>query len=298
MLNPIWLHTFKTLIDTGHFTQTAEKLHMTQPGVSQQVKKLEQACGHELIKRFNKQFEITEQGRQVYQYAIESASNEAKLIENLNFDDPYSGLCSLSCSGALALLYYPELLKLQQRHPALSIHLEAAPNHKILEEIADGKIDLGLVTHKPNINQFHSIPIGLEPLCLIFPKDYEDKPLDSNVLNRCGIVKHPDADHYLSLYFDQCESPEFIGLNIETLPTASYVNQLSQILLPVSMGLGFTVLPKSAFDSFFHKERLSVHMPKTAVTEQVYLVHKRNRQLPTRYQILKKLLKHCLSNCD
>ncbi|MEF2276636.1 LysR family transcriptional regulator, partial [Pseudomonas aeruginosa] len=33
MLNPVWLHTFKTLIEVGHFTQTAEKLFMTQPGV-------------------------------------------------------------------------------------------------------------------------------------------------------------------------------------------------------------------------------------------------------------------------
>ncbi|WP_259649601.1 LysR family transcriptional regulator [Shewanella sp. MBTL60-007] len=296
MLNPIWLQTFKTLIDTGHFTQTAEKLNMTQPGVSQQVKKLEQACGHELIKRFNKQFEITEQGRQVYQYAIESASNETKLIESLGFDAPHSGLCSLSCSGALALLYYPELLKLQQRYPALSIQLEAAPNHKILKEIAEANIDLGLVTHKPNSSEFHSIPIGHEPLCLILPKHYRDKAIDSNALNLCGVVKHPDADHYLSLYFDQCATPELAGLNIEKLPTASYVNQLSQILLPVSMGIGFTVLPKSAFDSFPHKERLYVHMPKTAVTEQVYLVHKRNRQLPVRYRIIEELLKQCLSS--
>ncbi|ABZ77187.1 transcriptional regulator, LysR family [Shewanella halifaxensis HAW-EB4] len=42
---------------------------MTQPGVSQQIQKLEQACGHSLITRLNKQFEITEQGQQVYQCA-------------------------------------------------------------------------------------------------------------------------------------------------------------------------------------------------------------------------------------
>ena len=70
MLNPLWLNTFKTLIDLGHFTRTAEKLHMTQPGVSQQIQKLENACGHSLIKREKKSFELTEQGRQVYEYAL------------------------------------------------------------------------------------------------------------------------------------------------------------------------------------------------------------------------------------
>ena len=69
MLNPNWLNTFKTLIDVGHFTKTAEKLFMTQPGVSQHIRKLEGACGHALIRRHKKNFEVTEQGRLVYEYA-------------------------------------------------------------------------------------------------------------------------------------------------------------------------------------------------------------------------------------
>lgn len=293
MLNPIWLQTFKTLIDTGHFTQTAEKLHMTQPGVSQQVKKLEQACGHELIKRFNKQFEITEPGRRVYQYALDIASHEHKLMESLNFDDPYSGRCRLSCSGSLALLYYPELLKLQQLHPALSVHLEAAPNHKVLKDIVDGNIEIGVVTYKPSASEFYIKPIGVEPLCLIMPKRYEGQAINGETLYQCGLVKHPDSTHYLSLYFDQCADKEFADFNIEALPTASYVNQLSQILLPISKGIGFTVLPQSAFDSFIHKADLSLHQPSITVTEQLYLVSKRNRQLPARYQVIETRLKSC-----
>ncbi|WP_260847496.1 LysR family transcriptional regulator [Shewanella algae] len=71
MINPNWLKTFKTLIDTGHFTKTADVLFMTQPGVSQQIRKLEESCGHALIRRINKTFEITEQGKLVYEYACQ-----------------------------------------------------------------------------------------------------------------------------------------------------------------------------------------------------------------------------------
>ncbi|MGC7906805.1 helix-turn-helix domain-containing protein [Vibrio anguillarum] len=42
----MWLNTFKTLVDIGHFTKAAELLHMTQPGVSQHINKLEAACGY------------------------------------------------------------------------------------------------------------------------------------------------------------------------------------------------------------------------------------------------------------
>lgn len=296
MLNPIWLHTFKTLIEVGHFTQTAEKLYMTQPGVSQQIKKLEQACGHPLIKRINKQFEITEQGRQVYQYARDLTQHEHKLMESLSFDDPFSGQCRLSCSGSLALLYYPKLLKLQAKYPALSVHLEAAPNYKVLKDIAETNIDIGVVTHKPSASEFYIEPLGLEPLCLIMPKRFEGQTINSQTLINCGVVKHPDSAHYLSLYFDQCGDREFAELNIEKLPTASYVNQLSQILLPVSQGIGFTVLPKSTFDSFIHKDSLSLHNPKVQVTEQLYLAHKRNRELPARYQTIEQILKESVSH--
>lgn len=48
MINPTWVNTFITLVNTGHFTQTAEKLFMTQPGVSQHIKKLEEQVGSEL----------------------------------------------------------------------------------------------------------------------------------------------------------------------------------------------------------------------------------------------------------
>ncbi|WP_076408864.1 LysR family transcriptional regulator [Shewanella sp. UCD-KL12] len=296
MLNPAWLHTFKSLIDIGHFTHTAEKLHMTQPGVSQHIKKLEQACGHSLIKRENKSFEITEQGRQVYDFAIQMANNHVELLEKLNFDNPYSGLCKLASSGALALRLYPELLKLQAEHQAITFHLEAAPNYKILDDIQAGNIDLGLVTHLPAASQFSSEVIGYEPLCLILPNQYKDKPINAEQLKHCGLVAHPDAGHYLSLYFEHSGEPELAQLEIESLTTSSYVNQLSQILLPVSLGLGFTVLPRSALDSFPNKAQLYIHQPKNIVTEQVYLVQKRNRQLAQRYQTMKENIKLCLSN--
>ncbi|WP_272966300.1 LysR family transcriptional regulator, partial [Alteromonas australica] len=69
MLNPQWLDTFKVLVETGNFTRTAEQRFMTQPGVSQHIKKLEEACGCELVIRLGKGVELTEQGQRVYDYA-------------------------------------------------------------------------------------------------------------------------------------------------------------------------------------------------------------------------------------
>lgn len=284
MLNPLWLNTFKTLIDLGHFTRTAEKLHMTQPGVSQQIQKLENACGHSLIKREKKSFELTEQGRQVYEYALKLAEDEANLIETLGFDNPYAGQCKLSCSGSLALQLYPALLSLQQQHPELSVQLEAAPNQKILHDLQSGKIDLGIVTHTPANTLYKSTVIGEETLCLVLPKNYENRELGPERLIECGLIDHPDAKHYLSLYFEHCGDKALIEINSDDLPKSGYINQVNQILLPVAKGLGFTVLPESAVKNFPQRDKLYIAKTAKQVKETLYLVQKRNRSLPSRYQ--------------
>lgn len=295
MLNPLLLNTFKTLVEVGHFTQTAEKLHMTQPGVSQHIQKLENACGHSLIRREKKRFDLTEQGKMVYEYALKASADEAELIEKLSFDNPYSGLCNLSCSGSLALLLYPQLLSLQQQHPDLSIHLEAAPNQKIINDVHSGSIDLGIVTQIQNSSLYQSEVIGREALCLVLPKQYGHQAITAELLFNCGLVDHPDAMHYLSLYFDLCGEKELANINLDELPKSGYINQLNQILLPVAKGLGFTVLPESAIKNFSEKENLYIAQTAKQVKETLFLVQKRNRNLPLRYQTVCKLLRATLS---
>jgi DNA-binding transcriptional LysR family regulator len=294
MLNPTWLNTFVTLVDMGHFTKTAEKLFMTQPGVSQHISKLEKACGHSLIRREKKSFEVTEQGRIVYQYAGQLVKNEQGLMKLLAFDDPYSGDCTLACSGALALMLYPKLLDLQVEHPMLVIKLKAAPNHQILSEIQTGIIDLGIITDAPAHSLFDVVELGQEQLCLVLPANVDTKLYGGNLLTDLGLIDHPDAEHYLSLYLVQSEESDFTRLNINEIPVTGYVNQLSQILEPVAKGIGFTVLPKSAIDTFHAPQHLKIFNLKKPVIETLYMVKKRNRVLPSRFEVVKSILQQHL----
>ena len=313
MLNPIWLNTFVTLVETEHFTQTAERLYMTQPGVSQHVQKLEQACGHQLLKREKKSFSITEQGQQVYQYAKELAEREQRLLTHLSFDDPYAGACSFASSGAVALLLYPKLLSLQEEHPQLSFSLKAAPNQQILNDIKAGVVDQGIVTDIPNKAFYDFHEIGKEELCLVLHSRYSFN--ESNLecsretannrtgeingelgLEQLGLIDHPDAKQYLTLYIEQSQDSRLAQLDLSKLPTKGFVNQISQILEPVARGLGFTVLPRSAVDSYHSPERLFVLETPNLVQETLYLVRKKNRELPERYRQLNKMIEELLTS--
>ncbi|MBV7316783.1 LysR family transcriptional regulator [Shewanella sp. NIFS-20-20] len=285
MLNQQWLLTFKTLVELGSFTRTAEQLFMTQPGVSQHIKKLEQACGYALLQRHRKRFELTDAGKKVYQYSLSLQLQQAELLAALGEDQAFVGECRLACSGALALSLYPKMLRLQQQHSRLSMMLEVAPNQSILQQIQAGTIDMGIVTHLSNEWLFDSEVIGYESLCLLLPASFT-APVTIASLTQLGIIKHPDAMQYLSLFCRQCGNDELLGLPLDSLPISGYVNQLSQILMPVAAGFGFTVLPKSAVDNFALPATIQCYQSPQRVHETLYVVQKRHRLLPTRYQAL------------
>ena len=283
MLNPVWLNTFKTLIEVGHFTRTAETLHMTQPGVTQHINKLENACGYPLIKRFNKQFEITLHGQKVYHYALDYFANETKLLQNLGHDEAFKGQCSIGCSGTLAWLLYSPLLDLQARYPGLSIELEATPNERIFEQVKQGTIDIGLVTKKPDPKYFSSQKIGAEHLALVVPACTKIDSSLNSLLKDLGVIRHPDLAHYFQTYIAQCGHSQLSQLDLEDIKTQSYINQIHQILEPITRGIGFTVVPNWCVELFYGKNKLKVLETKKDVLEPVYLVSKLNTSLGKRY---------------
>ncbi len=293
MLNPIWLNTFKTLVDVGHFTRTAEVLNMTQPGVSQHIGKLETACGYPLIKRFNKQFELTVYGRKVYDYAAKLIQEEQYFLQELGQDEPFRGRCIIGCSGTLAWLLYPELLTLQQDHPDLTIEMESAPTDRILEQIHQGAIDIGLVTKSPSPKYFDSEVIGMESLVFVVPKSVDHKLSFSELLQTLGVIRHPDLDHYFLSYITHSQEPKITAIDIDSVSTRSYINQIHQILVPVAKGIGFTVVPKCCVNLFAERDKLRV-LSIDEIKEPIYLVRKRNSILGKRYEAIINTIKDVL----
>lgn len=280
MLNTQWLHTFKTLVEVGHFTKTAEQLFMTQPGVSQHIKKLEAQLNTALLTKNGKQFELTEAGKEVYQYALQTQSDEERLREKIKIDSPFVGECSLAMSGSLCMQFQPLFLARQKEYRQLTILMEAAPNSKIIEGVLNNSIDLGVVTQQQPSPHLHYTLIGEEPLCLAVPKTLSSTDWTLEQLASLGVIDHPDCKHYLMQYLSASNRTNAI----HTIPRTGYVNQLSQILYPVVQGLGFTVLPESAINAFSLKDQITVLSIANPVKEPLFLVHKQHRALPIRYQ--------------
>lgn len=229
---------------------------MTQPGMSQHLRKLEEQLGQSLIAQEGKSFILTPAGEAVRDLGLSRRTEERQLRDTIMADDPDMGEVRIACSGSFAQLLYPRLLALMRDAPRLLVHLEAAPQDTVVSGVLDGRFHLGIVGQDTGHPRLNAQSIGREELCLILPGDAADETVIFESLEDRGFVAHPDgfayADDLLLLNFPET----FTGADRLTVRT--FVNQIGQIPSPVAKGIGYTLLPRSGIEAFAERDRLKV----------------------------------------
>jgi DNA-binding transcriptional LysR family regulator len=289
-MNLSWLKTFCTLVDVNHFTQTADKLFMTQSGVSQHIKKLESQLDTALLLREGKSFSVTDAGMKLYEQGRELLQNTEDLAALIKEDEPLIGIVKIASPGSIGLKLYPHLLNIQQSQPKLIIDYIFAPNTQIEKNLLERKIDIGLVTER---NQNHSLlytEIALEPLVLVTAKSIT--AISWEMLTELGFINHPDAAHHANLLLGNNFS-EFE--RIEQFKHQGFSNQIGLILEPISRGIGFTVLPLHAVNAFHQQEMINLHLLTKPISETLYLCNNRHTYETKRTQHVKSLITSFLS---
>lgn len=84
MLNVQHLLTFKALVRTNSFTETATELGLTQPAISQHIRKLEESVGGTLFQRHGRRVEITELGQILLEHVVNLERCHAKFLVTLD----------------------------------------------------------------------------------------------------------------------------------------------------------------------------------------------------------------------
>jgi LysR family nitrogen assimilation transcriptional regulator len=290
MINHIWLKTFCTLVDVSHFTKTAEKLFMTQSGVSQHIKKLEKQLDSQLLIREGKTFSLTWAGIQLHHRGLALLRSSDELETLIRQDDAYVGTVKIASPGSVGLKLYSHLLDIQQHHPELVIDYRFAPNKTIEQDLVDQHLDLGLVTQLTSKNNLLSEKIAEDPLVLVTSSKV--KSLSWQILIELGFISHPDAAHHgrqlLSENFSEFE-------HVEQFQHKGFSNQISLILEPVSKGLGFTVLPLYAAKAYQSQHLIKIHTLKTSVSESLYLCVNRQSVIYNRTKLIKSVMTDYLS---
>ncbi|WP_205247236.1 LysR family transcriptional regulator [Enterobacter sp. Ap-1006] len=289
-MNFEWLKTYCTLVETGHFTRTAEKLHMTQPGVSQHIQKLETSLGKSLLVRQGKRFTLTHEGESVFQQGRQILADLNALTLSVRQDDPWRGQCCIASPGSLALKLYPALLGWQGQYPDLQLDYHIGSNDGVERDIAERRLDVALTTRAAVLTTLHSEEIAREELLLVTPANCLTPSWEA--LCQLGFISHPDGSWNAPRLL-QANFPQFDHL--DNMPRRGFCNIISTILAPVAKGLGFTVLARHAVEAFSQQDKIRIHRLEQQVFEPVYLVTRRYHPQPLRIQAMIKLIKQTLA---
>lgn len=279
MFNAQYFRTFITLVETGSFTRTAQRLGMTQPGVSQHIRKLEDYLKMPLLERQGRRFSLTETGRRSYDYALRLFAEHEQFFHSLDDESLDSGECRLASPGSVGVMLYPFLLGQQQMRTGLTINYNFSFNHDIVSDLVAGRHDVGIVTESvrhPDINceAWHQ-----EPLCLLVPADFTGSGLAD--LMGIGYIGYTGGSDLAATLLRQNFPGEFRSMR--HIPSQGFTSEVSAVLDAVARGLGFTVVSRLVLEtSPWQRQVKELSLPHS-LSETLYLVTLRDSRLPLRY---------------
>lgn len=142
------LKLFCMVAETGKIYKAAESLYISQPAVTQGIKKLEEQLGGSLFHRTPKGVVLTDQGKSLYSFikpSIDTLENVPnKFSQYINLDE---GKLSLKCGNSMgqAILFEP-LKKFMRDYPKIQIEISSGLSSDSIEDIANGKVDMAIIT--------------------------------------------------------------------------------------------------------------------------------------------------------
>ncbi len=242
------LRAFMFVAEARSFSMAAQKLHLTQPAVSKRVALLEQFLGTALFDRIGRTVGLTEAGEALLPHA--RAVHQEMLAAEQSVRDlsgEVSGRLRLATSHHIGLHRLPPVLSsFNKQHPNVQIDIQFMDSEQAYDQVGQGKAELAVVTLAPNSEScIVSRPIWPDPMDFLVSRDH---PLaKAKELNLEQLSKSPAILPGLNTYTGQIVKALFERHGIK-LQVSLATNYLETIRMMTSVGLGWTVLPRSMKD--------------------------------------------------
>lgn len=149
MFDPVLLKTFVAIAETLSFTRAAEQLQLSQPTVSQHIRKLEAAAGRVLVARDTRDVRLTDNGDAMVGFArtILAAHDEATAYFT---GSAMRGRLRFGSADDLALTQLPQILRdFRQLYPHINLELTVNQSGFLTRRLASGLLDLVFVKQEP-----------------------------------------------------------------------------------------------------------------------------------------------------
>jgi LysR family hydrogen peroxide-inducible transcriptional activator len=265
------------IADTGNFTRAAERSHITQPSLSQQILNLEREVGHKLFHRLGRKAVVTEAGSTFLERArrilfeVENAAKELSDHPSLDRTITVGAVPTI-----MPYLIAPVIARCREQHPNLVIHAREEFRHELVHGVIDGVLDLAVVTLPVKDSRLSIEPLLTEPLLLVVGKKHAfASRSEINIGDLAG-------ETFVSMGDSSTLATQIRGFfgDHHFAPKIGYrCAQITTLKLFVAMGLGISILPQVARRPDDRGVLAYLRLTGTAPTRELAIIRH-----PQRYQ--------------
>lgn len=259
---------FYVVAKNKHMTRASEELHISQPAISQSIKKLEDQLGGTLFLRSNKGMELTEEGKMFYEYvkgALELIGNAEN--EFTSFKDLSKGEIKVGCSTTLTKLILMDTLEnFHKDYPNININIVNGLTSNLINDLKLGKLDF-VIFNESNVKENNLYLEKIKELkqCFVYNPDYyTDNVKTFSDLNKLPLILQNGESNSRKLL-------DYIALqeHVKLIPRMEVVSQeLISEFANIGLGVGFVIIDL-ANRNFKNLKELEIN--KTIPNINVYL---------------------------
>jgi len=237
------LRYFEALTLHGHFGRAADVCAISQPALSMQIKELEQTLGTRLFERSARQVRLTQFGEEFLPraQAILRAVDELDDLARASRAQ-LIGRLRIGIIPTVAPYLLPTLIgQLTQMNASLDIHIRETLTQKLLQELAEGRLDTAIVALPVSEPSLTEVPLFSEDFVLVRPQADAAKPVPSRESLREMRLLLLEEGH---CFRDQALS----FCNLQTVSPRELLDgsSLSTLVQMVGAGIGVTLIPEMA----------------------------------------------------
>lgn len=232
------------LADCGHFGQAAEACFVSQSTLSTGLKKLEDFLGVVVFDRSLKRVTPTPIGREIVESARRIVDEAARIREVASYaKDPMDRTLHLGVIPTLGPYYLPHVLtQVRSAFPKLRLLLREEMTPHMLEHLADGKLEAGLLALPIDDANLEVAPLFVEPFLAAVPGGHplaKLKMVNIDELAAAGLMLLEEGHCLRDQALEACHLQ---GIKSEEIRATS----LETLRQMVAMGLGVTLIPTLA----------------------------------------------------
>ncbi len=225
------LRYFASAAKLGSLAAAAKACNVSQPAISQGIRKLEESLGCELMVHTKNRFKLTDEGKLLITRAEEIFQTLANIRSELDSSlKEISGALKIATSDTLAQSLLPKSLqKLKQKYPLLSAEISFGDVPAILQQVRSGQADLGILVDDGKVQGVHKTILHEGVFCCVAGKNQKVVVDDASFL----VTKEsPGIEELQKIYKKNFGKAAHVGMQVESWEVIARFCSLG-------MGIGF-----------------------------------------------------------